>query len=107
VLDRRLLILALASLLGEETRIPELSSDLDLAVENGMLLVAMKVDATDGKLSATALGAIRAAGGVVSAEDAARGLVVARIPPSALTELAKASGIRRIEALSMDQTPAE
>ena len=106
VLDRRLLILALASLLGEETRIAALASELDLAVENGMLFVAMKVDATDGRLSAAAVDALRAAGGVVSAEDASRGLLVAKVPPAALATLAKASGIRRIEALSLAEAPA-
>ncbi|MCX5650632.1 MAG: hypothetical protein NTU45_04480, partial [Planctomycetota bacterium] len=105
VLDRRLLILALASVLGEGARIPELASELDLELENGMILVAMKVEATGGKPAASALDALRAAGGVASAEDGARGLVVARVPATGLAALAKGAGVLRIEVLSPSEVP--
>jgi hypothetical protein len=105
VLDRRLLILALASVLGEGARIPELASELDLELENGMILVAMKVETTGGKPAASALDALRAAGGVASAEDGARGLVVARVPATGLAALAKGAGVLRIEVLSPSEVP--
>ena len=105
VLDRRLLILALAEVLGEGARIPALVSELDLPIEDGMILVAMKVDSTGGKPSPSALEALRAAGGIASAEDGARGLVVARVPPSGLAALAKGAGVRRVEALSPSAVP--
>jgi hypothetical protein len=106
VLDRRLVILALASVLGEDARIPDLMSGLDLPIENGMVLVAMKVETAGGKPAAAMLDALRAAGGVASAEDGARGLVVAKLPPSALLALAKTAGVIRIEALEMGEIPA-
>ena len=105
VLDRRLLILALASVLGEGARIPELASELDLELEDGMILVAMKVETTGGKPAASALAALRAAGGVASAEDGARGLVVARVPATGLAALAKGAGVRRIEVLTPSEVP--
>lgn len=105
VLDRRLLILALASVLGEGARIPELASELDLELENGMILVAMKVETTGGKPAASALDALRAAGGVASAEDGARGLVVARVPAAGLAALANGAGVRRVEVLSPTEVP--
>lgn len=105
VLDRRLLILALASVLGEGARIPELASELDLELENGMILVAMKVETTGGKPAASALDALRAAGGVASAEDGARGLLVARVPATGLAALAKGAGVLRIEVLSPSEVP--
>jgi hypothetical protein len=105
VLDRRLLILALASVLGEGARIPEFASELDLELEDGMILVAMKVETTGGKPAASALAALRAAGGVASAEDGARGLVVARVPATGLAALAKGAGVRRIEVLTPSEVP--
>jgi hypothetical protein len=105
VLDRRLLILALASVLGEDARIPDLASELDLELENGMILVAMKVETTGGKPTASVLDALRAAGGVVSAEDGARGLLVAQVPVAGLAAVAKGAGVLRIEALAPSEIP--
>ena len=93
VLDRRLVIIALAAMVGEEARIPALAAELDLDVENGMILVS------GGAVSPSVLTALSAVGGVVSAQDPARGLVVAMVPPTGLPALAQAKGISRIEAL--------
>ena len=99
VLDRRLVIIALAAMVGEEARIPALAAELDLDVENGMILVSMKVEVSGGAVSPSVLTALSAVGGVVSAQDPARGLVVAMVPPTGLPALAQAKGISRIEAL--------
>jgi hypothetical protein len=107
VLDRRLVIIALAAMIGEESRIPALAAELDLGVENGMLLVAMKVEVTGGAVSPSVIEALRAAGAVISAENPARGLVVAMVPPSGLPALAQAKGISRVEALRGGELPKE
>ena len=99
VLDRRLVIIALAAMVGEEARIPALAAELDLDVENGMILVSMKVEVSGGAVSPSVLTALSAVGGVVSAQDPARGLVVAMVPPTGLPALAQAKGISRIEVL--------
>jgi hypothetical protein len=101
VLDRRLVLLALASLLGEGDKIPALASELGVDLENGFVQVAMKVATSEkGELDAKLLDAIRAAGATISADDAKRGLVVARIPVSALAKLAAIDGVKRVEPLA-------
>jgi hypothetical protein len=107
VLDRRLVIIALAAMIGEESRIPALASELDLGIENGMLLVAMKVDVSAGAVAPSVIEALREVGAVISAEDAARGLVVAMVPPSGLPALAETKGISRVEALRGGDLPKE
>ncbi len=107
VLDRRLVILALAVLLNADEDLPELARELNLALENGLLRVAMKVSVADGKTAPAALEALRSAGCTVSAEEPSRGLVVAEVPPSALPALARAKGILRVEPLVAGKAAAE
>jgi hypothetical protein len=100
VLERRLVILALAVLFGEEARVASLAAELDLPLSSGMLSVAMKVATERGAPSAAALEAIRAAGGRVVAEDASRGLIVADVPPAGLAVLGGSAAILRVEPLA-------
>jgi hypothetical protein len=100
VLERRLVILALAVLFGEEARVTPLAAELDLPLTDGMLMLAMKVKAERGAPSAEALEAIRAAGGRVVAEDASRGLLVAEVPPAGLAALGGSAGVLRVEPLA-------
>jgi hypothetical protein len=97
ILDRRLVIVALAAILGENARIPAIAAELDLPLDNGLLQVAMKVARTDGKIPQGLLDALRGVGCTVSAEDAARGLVVVQMPPSALPALVRVDGVLRVE----------
>ena len=106
VLERRLVILALAVLLGEESRVAPLAAELDLPMSSGMLTVAMKVATERGAPSAAAVEAIRAAGGRVVAEDASRGLVVAEVPPTGLAALGGSAAILRVEPLAA-RAPSE
>jgi hypothetical protein len=109
VLDRRLVVVALAALLGESGRVPDLAAELDLALENGTILVAMKVATVNGTANAAVLEsiqkAIQAAGGSVGATDAARGLVVVRVSPEALCRLALEPGVLRIEPCAGTEPP--
>jgi hypothetical protein len=107
VLDRRLVVIALAAMIGEESRIPALAAELDLGLENGMLLVSMKVDVSAGAVAPSVIEALREVGAVISAENAARGLVVAMVPPSGLPALAETKGISRVEALRGGDLPKE
>jgi len=101
VLDRRLVLLALASLLGEGDKIPALASELGVELQNGFVQVAMKVATSDkGELDGKTLDAIRAAGATISADDAKRGLVIARVPVSALAKIAAIDGVKRVEPLA-------
>jgi hypothetical protein len=106
VLERRLVILALAVLFGEESRVAPLAAELDLELSSGMLTVAMKVATERGAPSAAALEAIRAAGGRVVAEDASRGLIVAEVPPAGLAALGGSAAILRVEPLAA-RAPSE
>ena len=101
VLDRRLVFLALASLLGEGDKIPALAAELGVELQNGFVQVAMKVATSDkGELDGKTLDAIRAAGATISADDAKRGLVIARVPVSALAKIAAIEGVKRVEPLA-------
>lgn len=100
VLERRLVILALAVLFDEEARVAPLAAELDLSLSNGMLSIAMKVATERGASSAAALEAIRAAGGRVVAEDASRGLIVAEVPPAGLAALGGSAAVLRVEPLA-------
>jgi hypothetical protein len=106
VLERRLVILALAVLFGEESRVAPLAAELDLELSSGMLTVAMKVATERGAPSAAALEAIRAAGGRVVAEDPSRGLIVAEVPPAGLAALGGSAAILRVEPLAA-RAPSE
>ncbi|MFM2164461.1 MAG: hypothetical protein RL325_898, partial [Planctomycetota bacterium] len=90
VLDRRLVLLAIAQLLGDEDRVRSLGSELGLPMTDGTLLVAIKLDAA-------AIERVRALGLTVEAADAARGLAVARVPVAGLAKLAATEGIKRVE----------
>ena len=95
VLDRRLVLLALAELVGMSSASPEIAKDLGLVLEDGALTVAMKVAPADG----ATITALRALGVVIVAEDPARGLVVAKVTPANLAKIAAISGVRRVEPL--------
>ena len=90
VLERRLVLLAIAQLLGDENRMRSLAEELGLATTDGTLLVAIKLDAA-------ALERVRALGLAVEASDAGRGLAVARVPVASLSKLAATDGVKRVE----------
>lgn len=92
VLDRRLVLLAIAQLLGDEARVRSLGAELGLPMTDGTLLVAIKLDAA-------AIERVQALGLTVEAADAARGLAVARVPVAGLAKLAATDGIKRVEPL--------
>jgi len=93
-LDRRLVILAVAHLLGKTDEISRLATELGVDTQDGTVLVAMKVD-----VSAKTKGALVALGCTVVAEEPARGLIVARVSIAQLAKLAATDGIKRIEPL--------
>ena len=99
VLDRRLLVLALASLVGEDAQVPAMASELGLG-EGMMLEVAMKV-AVDAKgaIDAATLESLRALGVTIEDDVAERGLVVARLAPQQLVKAALVAGVKRIEPI--------
>ena len=100
VLDRRLVLLALAELAGESAMTAEIARDLGIALENGAITVAMKVAVAGGDVKAidpATLASLRALGVTIVAQDAARGLVVATVTPANLADLAAIAGIRRVE----------
>jgi hypothetical protein len=99
VLDRRLLVLALAALLGDDAQIPAIAEELGLT-DAASLEVAMKlaVDATGG-VDASTLESLRALGVRVEDEVAARGLVVARLAPQQLVKVALVAGVKRVEPI--------
>ena len=96
VLDQRLLLLALADLFaastGDAGKVQALASELGVALKDGTVLVAMKVDAPS-------IDRLRALGIAIEAEDRARGLVVARVSIAHLSKLAATEGVRRIEPI--------
>ena len=94
-LDRRLVMLALAHLLGQGELIPRLSGELGVEMRNGTLLVAMKAD-----VSAKTKDALAALGCSVVAEEPARGLLVVRLSVPQLAKLISVEGIRRVEPLA-------
>ena len=95
VLDRRLVILALAQLLGKPDSVAPLADELGVTLTDGTVLVAIKVDP-----AAKATDALRAIGATIAAEDPARGLVVARVSMPQLAKLASTTGIKRVEPLT-------
>jgi len=100
VLNRRLIVLALASLVGDDDKIPALAKELGCG-DGAVLEVAMKValDA-NGAIDPRVLESLRALGVAIEDEVAARGLVIARVPPQALVRAALVAGVKRIEPLS-------
>lgn len=105
VLERRLVIVALAVILGESDRIPGLAAELDLPLDDGTLLVAMRIAKPAGDAAAAAPGddvrsSLQSLGCVIAAEDRGRGLIVARIPPAALPGIARLKGVLRVEPTS-------
>lgn len=97
VLDRRLLVLALASLVGDDEKIPALAKELGCG-DGAVFEVAMKV-ALDAKgaIDPRVLESLRALGVAIEDEVAARGLVIARMPPQALVKAALVAGVKRVE----------
>ena len=97
VLDRRLLVIALAVLVGDDGQIPALAKELGCG-DGAVFEVAMKValDAKGG-VDARVLESLRALGVTVEDEVAARGLVMARVPPQALVKAALIAGVKRME----------
>ncbi|MFM7261291.1 MAG: VWA domain-containing protein, partial [bacterium] len=96
VLDRRLLVLALASLVGDDAAIPAIAEELGVG-ESTMLEVAMKV-AVDAKgaIDAATLESLRALGVTIEDDVAERGLVVARLAPQQLVKVALVAGVKRV-----------
>ncbi len=101
VLDRRLVLLAIAQLLDSAGSVQAIADELGLRLENGTIALAMKVARTDaGAIDPTVLQALRTLGATVSAEDASRGLLIVRAPISALIKLAAVDGVKRVEPLA-------
>ena len=101
VLDRRLVLLAIAQLLDSAGSVQAIADELGLRLENGKIALAMKVARTDaGAIDPTVLQALRTLGATVSAEDASRGLLIVRAPISALIKLAAVDGVKRVEPLA-------
>jgi len=94
-LDRRLVALALAHLLGQGESIPRLAAELGLDMQNGTLLVAMKAD-----LNAKTKDALAALGCTVVAEEPARSLLVVRVSVAQLAKLSATAGVKRVEPLA-------
>ncbi|MEY2714933.1 MAG: hypothetical protein RIT24_1276 [Planctomycetota bacterium] len=94
-LDRRLVALALAHLLGQGESIPRLAAELGLDMQNGTLLVAMKAD-----LNAKTKDALAALGCTVVAEEPARSLLVVRVSVAQLAKLPATAGVKRVEPLA-------
>jgi hypothetical protein len=93
-LDRRLVMLALAHLLGQGDAIAKLADELGIAVDNGMVLVAMKAE-----ISGKTKDSITGLGAQIVAEESSRNLLIARIPVAQLAKLAAIDGIKRVEPL--------
>ena len=101
VLDRRLVLLAIAQLLDSSGSVQAIADELGLRLENGTIALAMKVTRTDaGAIDPKILQALRTLGATVSAEDASRGLLIVRAPISALIKLAAVDGVKRVEPLA-------
>ena len=101
VLDRRLVLLAIAQLLDSSGSLQAIADELGLRLENGTIALAMKVTRTDaGAIDPKILQALRTLGATVSAEDASRGLLIVRAPISALIKLAAVDGVKRVEPLA-------
>ena len=101
VLDRRLVLLAIAQLLDSAGSVQAIADELGLRLENGTIALAMKVTRTDaGAIDPKILQALRTLGATVSAEDASRGLLIVRAPISALIKLAAVDGVKRVEPLA-------
>lgn len=101
VLDRRLVLLAIAQLLDSSGSVQAIADELGLRLENGTIALAMKVARTDaGAIDPKILQALRTLGATVSAEDASRGLLIVRAPISALIKLAAVDGVKRVEPLA-------
>jgi hypothetical protein len=104
VLDERLLVVTLAGIVEDLDSVRTLLAELEIsAADDGGLLVAMKLDREGFDKS---IAALRALGVAIEAEDAARGLLVARIKPDALFRAALVEGVRRIEPSAVAATPA-
>ena len=101
VLDRRLVLLAIAQLLDSSGSLQAIADELGLRLENGTIALAMKVTRTDaGAIDPKILQALRTLGATVSAEDASRGLLIVRAPISALIKLTAVDGVKRVEPLA-------
>jgi hypothetical protein len=102
VLERRLVLLALAFVLDQGDGAPKLAQELGLTLQQGKLLVAIKAEtvgatAADRQIDPKVREALRAIGAEISAEEAGRGLIVASVPASQLRALAAIAGVRRVE----------
>ena len=102
VLERRLVLLALAFVLDQGDGAPKLAQELGLTLQQGRLLVAIKAEtvgatAADRQIDPKVREALRAIGAEISAEEAGRGLIVASVPASQLRALAAIAGVRRVE----------
>ena len=101
VLDRRLVLLAIAQLLDSAGSVQAIADELGLRLENGTIALAMKVTRTDaGAIDPKILQALRTLGATVSAEDASRGLLIVRAPISVLIKLTAVDGVKRVEPLA-------
>ena len=101
VLDRRLVLLAIAQLLDSAGSVQAIADELGLRLENGTIALAMKVARTDaGAIDPKILQALRTLGATVSAEDASRGLLIVRAPISVLIKLTAVDGVKRVEPLA-------
>ncbi len=105
VVERRLVFVALAALMGNTAVIPSLIEEYALPAQGSgatiSLRVAIKVTTDgDGAIDAKVLDALRAFGVVIDGVDAARGLVVADMPPTAIVRSALIKGVARIEPLA-------
>lgn len=104
VLDARLLVAALAALVDDTEALRTLVAELAVPTtgegEQLAFAVVIKVDRAS---QAQTLDALRAAGVAIEAEDASRGLVVARVPSAALPRVALVEGVRRIASQPVGQ----
>lgn len=99
VLERRLLILALAARLGSDAEIPAMARELALPLEQGSLLVAVRTEPGAAEPNGALRAAIAGVGGTIVAEDGGRSLLVVRVAPKALAQMAVLQGVLRVEPL--------
>ena len=105
VVERRLVLVALAALMGNQAVIPSLIEEFALPAQGSgatiSVRVAIKVTTdANGAIDVKLLDSLRALGVTIDGEDASRGLVVANMPPQAIIRSALLAGVSRIEPLA-------
>jgi hypothetical protein len=105
VVERRLVLVALAALMGNHAVIPSLIEEFALPAQGSgatmSVRVAIKVTTdANGTIDVKLLDSLRALGVTIDGEDALRGLVVANMPPQAIIRSALLAGVSRIEPLA-------